>query len=434
MKVEKCNESGCSVELNVALDAGESSMLAKKATDAVCARASVPGFRKGKVPRAIVEKRFAEAIAEATADAAVRETIEKAVEEAGLKERLFRVAEVKDLNCKAGEPFSYTVAAELRPEFDLPGLSKLKLEAKAQPATDADVDDYIAHLRKRAAKFEKADEGYAAAEGDFASIDYSGKIDGRDIAEIAPGEKAIASGTDFWIGLEEGAFLPEIIEALKGMKAGESKQVETTFPENDAAPEAVRGAKAVYDVTLKAVRRAVLPDDAGLAEAMGAKSFDDLKADARKSLDASREREDKNRLRDEAVDFLLKDAAFAVPESTLKSERNMYLANLRERAQNSGLPADYFERNRDKIMADAEEAALRRVRLSWILAKVAHERGIEAGDMELQQEIMRIGMSAGLAYSVALDRVQKNGQIGRIRERLVETKALDAIVEEALAR
>ena len=434
MKVEKCNESGCSLELNTSLDAEESARLSKKALDAVCARASLPGFRRGKVPRAIVEKRFAEAIAEATADTALRETIEKAIEDAGLKDRLFRVAEVKDVNCKAGEPFSYTASVELKPEFSLPDMSKLKLEAKAQPVTDEDVDGYLAHMRKRAAKFEKAGEDYAAAEGDFVSIDYAGKVDGRDIAEIVPGEKAIASGSDFWIGLEEGAFLPEIVEALKGMKAGESKTVEVSFPENDAAPEAIRGAKAVYEVALKTVRQANLPDDNGLAEAMGAKSFGELKEQARETISKSRERADRDRLRDEAVEFLLKDAAFAVPESVLKAERNIYLANLRERAQSSGLPADYFEKNRDKIMADAEAAALRRVRLSWLLAKAAAERKIAVGDMELQTEIMRIGMSAGLSYTVALERVRKNGQIGRIRENLLESKTLDGIVDEALAR
>ena len=168
------------------------------------------------------------------------------------------VADVKDMAFNA-EGGSFAAIVEVKPVFKLPTYKGLKLTSNDVTVKDADVDDQIARLRAAYATYEDAKEGDAVAEGDFVQIDYSGTVGGKSILELNPEAKVVASGEGFWTQVEEGRFLPEILDALKGMKAGETKEGVKAKFDKESAPEGLKGEKAVYTVTLKSFRRRILP-------------------------------------------------------------------------------------------------------------------------------------------------------------------------------
>lgn len=297
------------------------------------------------------------------------------------------VADVKDMTFNA-EGGSFAAIVEVKPVFKLPTYKGLKLTSNDVTVKDADVDDQIARLRAAYATYEDAKEGDAVAEGDFVQIDYSGTVGGKSILELNPEAKVVASGEGFWTQVEEGRFLPEILDALKGMKAGETKEGVKAKFDKESAPEGLKGEKAVYTVTLKSFRRRILPDDAQFAEKAKAESFDALKNTIREQMQKHATESEAMRRENEAVDLLLKKSDFDVPGSQVRRAMDGYLNQLAERAQRSGLDASYFEQNRDKILKDAEETATNQVRLWYIIDEIAKAENIEAKDEERGKKVV----------------------------------------------
>ena len=245
------------------------------------------------------------------------------------------------------------------------------------------MNDQLARLRAAYAKFEDGKEGDIVEDGDFVQIDYSGKVGKKPILELNPEAKIVAEGTGFWTQVEDGRFLPEILDALKGMRAGESKDGVKAKFDKETAPEGLKGEKAVYTVALKSLRKRILPSDAELAEKAKAESFEKLTATVREQMEKAAVEQEAARRENEAVEALMKKVDFDVPGSQVRRAMDGYLNELAQRAQYSGLNAEYFEKNRDKILKDAEDAAVKQVRLWYVLEAIAKEEKIEAKDEEL---------------------------------------------------
>ena len=385
MKTSTKNEYKCQVELKVELSAEEMKAVVKDVEKAFMREARMPGFRPGKIPVEIIRKQFADGLKQETEHAMIRKYYKDAVQAEKLDE--ITLADVKDISV-AADSGTFTAVVEIKPKFKVPTYKGLKISEKDTKVTDAAVNEQLEHLRAAYAKYEDAKEGEAVAAGDFVQIDYSGTVDKKPILEIAPDAKVVASGTGFWTQVEEGRFLPEILEAVKGMKVGETKDdVKAKFAK-EGAPEGLGGKKAVYTVTLKAFRRRVMPTDAEFAEKAKAESVEKLAATIRESLEKQAVEAESVRRENEAVEMLLKKSDFDVPPSQVRRATDAYLGELAQRAQYSGLDASYFEKNRDKILKDAEEAATKQVRLWYILDAIAAAEKIEAKDEEKGKKVI----------------------------------------------
>ena len=380
MKTSTKKTGDCKVELSVEIDAEGMKAIVKDVEKAFVREVRLPGFRPGKVPLDMIRREFAEGIKKETLRAMVQKSLPDAVKAEGLDE--VAVAEIKDVKSDA-DGGSFVAVIEVKPTFKLPAYKGLKIEKRDVRIEDAQVGEQLERLRAAYAKYEDAKEGEAASEGDFVQIDYSGTVDGKPILEVAPEAKIVASGTGFWTQVEEGRFLPEILDAVKGMKAGETKEGVKAKFDKESAPDGLKGAKAEYSVTLKAFRRRILPTDAEFAEKAKAESYEKLAATVREQMEKRAEAEEAARRENEAVELLLKKADFDVPETQLRNATDSMLGQYAERAQYSGLGADYFEKNRDKIKADAEAAALRQVRLWYVIEAIAKAEGLDpkAGDV-----------------------------------------------------
>lgn len=434
MKFETKESSPCVMALSVKAEADETKAPYQKVLNVFMREASIPGFRKGKVPLNIIKQKFQQEIAHECQQACFSEFYPKALKESGLD--AVNLQNVTDVLFTPETGFSCTALVEVKPTFDLPKYKKLAIKAGDATVTDEQVTERVESFRKAFAKFEDAKEGDAIAEGDFVQFDYAGALDDKaktPLAEVAPDQKAVCGATGFWTQLEEGRFLPEILDALKGMKAGETKDdVKVKFPK-DNAPEALKGKKCVYTVTVKGFRRRTLPDDATFAADAKAESLDALRAQIREQMEKDAAAAELENRKGQAIELLLKKADFAVPPSLVQRQIQSYLQDLAQRAQYSGMSADYIEQNRDKILADAEANAVRQVRLSYILLGIAKAENIEATDADVNAglEKMAAGSNGKTTAADLLKQLQEHDQVGLYKEQLRAEKAIDLILSEA---
>ena len=436
MKFEKKDSSACVVALSIKAEAEEVQAKYKEVLNMFVREASIPGFRKGKVPLTIIKQKFQKEIAGECEQACFREFYPKALKESGIE--AVNLQNVTDVLFTPETGFSCTALVEVKPDFSLPKYKKLAIKPGDTKVTDEQVSDRVESFRKAFAKFEdaKAEDGAAVAEGDFVQIDYSGAQDVKaktPLAEIAPDQKAVCGATGFWLQLEEGRFLPEILEAIKGMKIGETKDdVKVKFPK-DNAPDSLKGKKAVYTVTVKAFRRRQLPDDAAFAAAAKVESLDALRKQFREQMEKDAVAAEAENLKNQAIELLLKKADFDVPPSLVRRQTNSYLEDLAQRAQYTGMTAEYIEQNRDKILADAENNATRQVRLSYILLGIAAEEKIEATDADVNAglEKMAAGSNGKVTAADLLKQLVDNDQVALYKEQIRAEKALDLVVAEA---
>ncbi len=385
MKTDTKKLDKCQVELNVTLDAEEMKAIVKEVEKAFVREAKLPGFRPGKVPLELIRKEFAQGLKQETERAMFQKNIGEAIKAEQLEE--IAIADVKDMKFDA-EGGSFTAVVEVKPTFKVPTYKGLKIAAANITVGDDAVNEQVARLRTAYAKFEDAKDGETVQDGDFVQIDYKGTVDGKAIIELAPEAKIVDSGTGFWTQVEEGRFLPEILDAVKGMKAGEKKEGIKAKFDKDAAPEPLKGKKAVYELTLKSFRRRVLPTDAEFVEKAKAESLEKLVATVRESLEKQMAQQEEARRENEAVEALLKKADFDVPQSQVRRAMDGILHQLAERAQYSGLPADYFEKNREQILKDAEENGTKQVRLWYLIDAIAKAENIEAKDEERGKKVL----------------------------------------------
>ncbi len=435
MTFEIKESSPCVVALSVKAEAAEIQSQYKDVLNVFLREAQLPGFRKGKVPLAILKQKFQAEIADECKRACVQEFYPKAVREAQLKVVNFQGV-TQDIVFSPETGISFTALVEVMPKFELPKYKKLSIKAGDTEVTDEQVAERLEGFRKAFAKFEDAKEGEAIADGDFVQFDYEGTLDVKaktPLAELIPDQKVICSGKDFWTQLEEGRFVPEILEALKGMKVGETKDdVKVKFPK-DNAPEAIKGKKCVYTVTVKAFRRRTLPDDKAFVEAAKAESLDALRKQFREQMEKDAKNAELEGRKNQAIEQLLKKADFDVPPSLVQRQIESYLQELAQRAQYQGLTADYIEKNRDKILKDAETNATRQVRLSYILLGIAREEKIEASDADITAGLEKI--AAGSNGQATVEDLRKQlaaqDQEALYREQIRAEKALDLVLNEA---
>lgn len=384
MKTNIKKLEGCRIELNVTLDAAE----AAKSVDAVekmfLKNAQLPGFRKGKAPLDIVRKSYAREILQETVQHMVSNSYPAAVKEENLN--VVETIELREPKCDTNGG-SFTMIVDLKPEFKLPTYKGLKISSKPTEVKDEDVTGQIEKFREYAASYEDAAEGYAVSNGDYVQIDYSGTIDGKDILEVAPDAKMVAGAKGFWLRVNEGDFLAEILDALKGMKVGEEKTGIKAKFDKKSAPEALAGKKALYNIKLLAVRKCVLPDDATLAEKFKAESFEKFSKDIRESLEKQAVENEKVRRENEAVEALLKKADFDVPLSMVDNQTDLLIKDF---VSKLGPNFDFskIENNQEEIKKEARESAVKHVRFFYLSNAIIEAEKIECKPEERAMKVI----------------------------------------------
>ena len=388
----------------------------------------IPGFRKGKVPRQIIDTQVGhDAVMEEFLSSAVPVYFRDAVRE----EDLAPIAEPDiDLEqAEDGKPLIFTATVEVRPRLESTDHRGVRIDRPDTSVTDQEIDDWVERLRDRFAELEPAER--AATAEDFVVIDIHGTLDGQEVEQL--------TRSDYLYDVGSGEFGPVLDAELPGTKPGDIIQfdqaIDRTAPAGEAAPG---GAGAVHlRVLVKEVKAKKLPPlDDDLAKT--ASEFDtlaELREDLRSKLHELKEREAIGVLRDRALDALLARTQVDLPESLVIHETEHRVAEATSRAERSGLTlAQVLETqgwDEDRFRSDARDHAVRAITSDLILEAVARAEDLEVTADEIGAEINAIAQAYQRDAKELAKQLDRSGQIVTLASDIIRTKALDLLVEHA---
>ncbi|MEG0142691.1 MAG: trigger factor [Akkermansia sp.] len=392
-------------------------------------RASIPGFRQGKAPLALVEKRYAKEIGEELSDALFEDVSTEALKQ----NPNLKVLDFGESNETWGEDGSYHVSSSLIivPDFQLPEYKGIEITVASDEVSDEEFDEALNDLAKRLAEFKETDR--AANDGDMVIIDFTTTLDGKPVAEAVGKPVGFLEGRqDQWMKVEEDGFIPGFGEGLKGLKAGDTKDIEVTlneqFPVTDLA-----GKTIVFKTIAKEVREQIIPEfNEALAERiMPGKTIDEIKTRIRENLGNMKKAEIDNDKADQITEKLADAIDFPLPDSLVEREAVGITQQKIQQIINSGsVPAD-LEAKLDSLQEENEKEAARNLRVFFILQEIGRAEQIAISDQELFAEIYRLAEKAKKNVKTYARELQKEGRIQGIRISLLTAKVLDFLVKEA---
>ena len=412
----------CRREITVAVPAE----IVNAESDAVLARyqklARVPGFRRGKVPASIVGQRFASEIKGDIVEALVP----RYFREEAKKQNLHPVSQprVTDLQLQKGEPLTFKASFEVLPEFKVAAYDDLRIEKLPSDVTEEEVESALNNLRHQHATYSPVEEERVLADGDFAVVGFRGTpVDGEADAKPVEVDEVMVE-----IGGEDT--IPEFTENLRGARPGEERSFQVKYAD-DFADNRLAGKKMSYAVNVKGIKTRSLPglnDD--FAKELGAEftTLDELRTRLRESMKAERAREAEHRGKDQIVEQLVKGNDFPVPDAMLDQQIDLRLERgLRALAAQGMKTEDMKRMDFGRLRAGQREAALREVKASLILEQIAEEEKIEVGDEEFDRELQTLADQAKQTIEQVRARLTQDGGLDRIRHRIRNEKALDAL-------
>jgi trigger factor len=393
--------------------------------------ARIPGYRTGKAPRQVIEKKFRKEIQ----DELTKKLVSKSYHDA-IAEKQLRVVSLTDLgDVEFGDDRSMCFRATVvtAPEFELPEYKNIPVQLPETAVTEAEVETALERLRDQSADFTDVPDRELAM-GDFAVIDFTGAIDGIPISDIVPeASKNLHGGKKFWLHLAPENFLPQFCEQIVGMKKGDTRSVQVEFPADFPVPD-LAGKKADYAVTLNEIKEKVLPplDDAFAAKLLPDKTLADLRHTIEHNLEHEKEHEVGRAKEAQVVKFLHEHVSFDLPPSLLKNETRRALNELVHRNRERGITDDLLKGKEKELIEGAGSLAAHRLKTNFILHRIAEHEKIEVTREEVDKGIRE----QAAHYNVSVEKMRKefeeNDRINGLAEEILLGKTLDFLKQNVI--
>ncbi len=391
--------------------------------------ARIPGFRPGKAPHALVSKRFSREIGEELQKRVFSKAYREGLEQSKLTP--MELIEAPEVEVKLGQENELTFVVDVRPEFNLPEYKGIPITRESEEVSEEEVDKALEQLRDQRADFAVVER--EAKKGDYVKTSYEGKIGDQSIAELVPDRPIVGKQANTWEEVSsEEAFIPGFTTALEGMKAGDTKDVAVTFPEEFTVEE-LRGKEATYAVEVHEVRERVLPELTDeFAALFGVEDLATLKERVREDLAQQKKMDNRTRMREQITEKLAAAIEFPLPESAVEHETENLLRQFMEANIRRGANPEEFEKRKEELYDGARKGALLRVKTQLILARIAEAEEIKLDEKEFGRYIYVEAQRRGVKPD-SLVRELKNDpeQVDAIRQSLVFNKTLDFLVENA---
>ena len=386
---------------------------------------SVPGFRKGKVPRQMVEKMYGkEVFYEDAANELIPTAYEKAYDEC--EEEIVSSPKIAIVQLEAGKPFIFTAEVALKPEVELGTYKGVKVDKVEVTVTDEEVDAEVEKERERNARSVSVTDR-AVKDGDQTVIDFEGFKDGVAFEG--------GKGENYPLTIGSGQFIPGFEDQLIGKNIGEDVEVNVTFPENYQAEE-LAGQPAVFKVVIKEIKEKQLPelDDEFAAEVSEFDTLDEYKADVKANLIAKREKDVRNAKEDAVIQAIIDDAKMDIPEAMIETKQRQMVDEFAQRLQSQGLSMEqYFQftgLTTAKMMEQVKPNAENQIKSRLVLEAVVKAENLVATEEDFDAEVAKMAE----AYQMEADKVKEMlGEAGKtqIMEDLAVAKAVDFVVDNA---
>ena len=348
-------------------------------------RINIPGFRKGKAPRKMIEKMYGTGVFyEDAANALISEAYSKALDEC--EEIIVSQPSIDVVQLESGKPFIFTAEVALKPEVTLGEYKGLEVPKADLEVTEEEIAGELRKEQEENSRVLDVDDR-AVADGDKVTLDFEGFVDG----EAFDGGK----GTDYPLTIGSGSFIPGFEEQLVGANIGEEKEVNVTFPEEYQAAE-LAGKPAVFKCTVKKIEVKELPelDDEFAKDVSEFDTLEEYKADIKKNLEEKKADAAKRAKEDAAVDAAVANATMEIPDAMLDTQVNQMIDDFARRMQSQGLTMDQYMQFTGTTLASLQEQmkpqALKRIQTRLVLEKIAEAEAIEIADEKIEEEINKM--------------------------------------------
>ncbi|GAB6099120.1 trigger factor [Halanaerocella petrolearia] len=423
MKVDTEELEGNKVLLEVELSTEKVDEALDQAYQKVVKEVDMPGFRKGKVPRKLLEKRYGKEVLHKDAlDILIPQGYQEAVQEIDI-EPIAR-PDVTDVFIEEGKPATFTAEVEVKPEVKLGDYTDLDLEQEEIEVTDEQIEQELDARRHRHAQLVAVDRD-TVENGDHVTMDFEGRVDGETFEG--------GSAEDYNLEIGSGQFIPGFEDQLVGVKVGQEAEVEVTFPE-DYQQEDLAGQDAVFTVTVKEIKGKEVPElDDEFAKDLEFDSLDELKENVRNELVEREEQRVEREYQNQLVDAVAEKSEVNVPETMVENQIDNMLQQFKMQAQQQGLDFDqYLEMtgmSENELREQHREEAQSRAKSNLVLETIAEKEGIEVTEEELDERVAEIAQQQGQDEEQVKAFLQMQGQLSSLKENLQMQKAIDFLAE-----
>ena len=424
LQVEKLEKNMAKLTIEVSAEDLDKAM--EKAYQKQKSRISLPGFRKGKAPRKMIESMYGKGVfMEDAVNSLVPQEYTKALGECDLE--IVSQPEINVTQMEPGKALIFTADVAVKPEVTLGDYKGVEVPKSEIAVTDEEVDAEVKKEQDKNART-VAVEDRAAANGDITTIDFEGFVDGVAFEG--------GKGTDYALTLGSGTFSPGFEDQLVGANTGDHVEVKVTFPEEYQAKE-LAGKEAVFQCDVKKIETKEVPelDDEFAKDVSEFDTLAEYKEDVKKKLTEKKEKEARTAKENAAVDKAIENAQMDIPELMTKTECRQMMDDFSRRMQQQGLSMEqYFQftgQSMDKMMEDMKPQALKRIQTRLVLEKVAEAENIQPSEEEITEEIQKMAD----AYKMEADKIREAiGESGleQMKKDMAVQKAVTVIADAAV--
>ena len=426
MSLKATNNVGTnSYELEIEIPAKDFEDALQKAYMRAKKNIALPGFRKGKAPRKLIEKTYGEEVFfEDAINLLYAPVVNGAIDESGLDLVCQPTIEVTEINKENG--VKLTAKCTTRPEVEVKDYKGIEVEKTVNAVTDEDVQKKLDELREKNARIVTVDDR-AAEKGDTVKIDFEGFKDGVAF----DGGKA----EDFDLNLGSGQFIPGFEDQIVGHNAGESFEINVTFPEEYQVEE-LKGAPAVFKINLKSITKKELPelDDDMVKDSTEFETVDEYKADVKTKLEEAAEKAADAKVEGDLFDKVVENMTAEIPDVMYDNRVNEMVAELEQRMAPQGISLDMYMQftgqTIDTIKKGYAEQAEKQVKLRLALEKIAEIENVEVTDEDLENEFKNLAET----YRMEVEQVKSYIRAEDLKKDLAVGKAVDLIKESAVIK
>ncbi len=423
VQVEKLEKNMAKLTIEVSAEELEAAL--EKAYQKNRRSIAVPGFRKGKAPRRMIEKMYGAGIFyEDAANELIPVAYSKAADECG--EEIVSQPEIDVTQIEQGKPFIFTAQVALKPEVTLGEYKGLEVEKTETAVSEEDVDKEIDRERESNSRMVDIDDR-PVADGDMIKLDFEGFVDGEAFAG--------GKGEDYPLTIGSGSFIPGFEEQLIGASIGEDKEVHVTFPEDYQAEE-LQGKAAVFQCKVKEIKVKELPelDDEFAKDVSEFDTMAEYRDDVRAKLLERREQDAKREKENKVVDKAVANATMEIPDAMVDEQVRRMADDFSRRIQSQGISMEQYMQftgmTPEKMLDQMRPEALKRIQNSLVLETIAKAEGIEISDERLDEEIAKMAES----YKMEADKLKEamgDYELQQMKTDLAIQAAVDLVRDSA---
>jgi trigger factor len=418
MKVAVETIEGCKRRLAVEAPVDVVQQEWERAYGRVQKQARLPGFRKGHVPRSLVKVHFSDDVRREVAEHLIPDVYRKALTEAKLDP--VNEPDLQEVRLVEGAPLSFVAVVEVKPAINLTDYKGVEVAHAPVAVTADDLGTTLEHMREQQAQFHAVER--AAATGDLVVVDYNVAIDGH--------EPSSQKGYEFLVGAR--TVLPEIDDAVVGLKAGEERQVGLRFAD-DHRREDLRGRGGNATVKVVEVKEKALPAlDDDFAKTLGEfETLEALRAELMKQLEARRQHDEERALQEKVVDAVIARHEFTVPDALVMRQVAHRIEHARESVRRQGIDPERMPWDYEKLIAELRPGAEKAVRRALLLEAIADKEAIAPTDADVDAEVEKLAQASQRPTPAVRRMMEKSGDLDGLRQGIRDRMTLELLVANA---